>query len=223
MIRYPSNGVSLMIIVCLLAAALNHPKDGFGQSGTSNPKKSDANLDKLDLAGRQYLRKASICFHLRPATAECSQQDFLDKAGAVYLKMAEKINEGAPDSRMLLLIANGLLKSGRAYEALRVLERTDTSRDPSLAHLMGDILYSIEDYQNSAQAYRRWISLGCNGYFVDVNDPELWVLKNDLPRCSNLPELMRAKLDYIEERIPDYEPGFGLPEVNIPAIRNSSR
>jgi hypothetical protein len=203
----------LMLISCV-----------YGQGQRSPSKKDDANRWKtLENAGKQYLAQASECFQLYGGEKRCDQGEYLSKAAGVYNQMAAQLIRGSIDSERLLTVADGLIKSGHVYDAVKVLQQNDTRDDPSLIHIMGDALYSIGDYRSAAKAYRRWVELGCKGYFIDPDDTSLWAVQKDLPRCSTLPALLRTRLDYIEDRLPDEDSGFKLPKVNVPAVRSTAQ
>ena len=223
MTRYTSTKAFIAIIGTVYGAVLIFSAACVGQ-GVASPKKTDdRDWRSLESEGQKYLEKASECFRISAANAQCSQQEYLGKAARVYEEMRGMLNPTAIDLQRLLAVADGLRRTGRAYDALNILQGSDIYEDASAMHLMGDILYSMGDYRSAAAAYRGWIELGCSGYLLDLDDTSLWIAKKGLPRCSNLPPLLRSRLEYIEARLPDEDRGFNLPEINVPAVRSTAR
>jgi tetratricopeptide (TPR) repeat protein len=224
MTRYISREALIVFGLIVAGLALIWPSSGIAQSQGQHPTQpNEKRWEDLNRAGDKYLKQASECLRTFSVRTQCSPQEYLKKASKIYEAMGAELDANATDSHKILTVANGLVKSGHAYDALAILERNNIREDASAVHLMGDILYSMGDYRSAASAYRRWIELGCKGYLLDPDDPSLWVLKKDLSRCSNLPPLMRARLEYIEERLPEEDPGFGLPKINLPAVRSTAR
>jgi tetratricopeptide (TPR) repeat protein len=178
---------------------------------------------RLDAAGNAALQRASECYSSNAKMEECSQIDYLKKAAEAYNGMAALLVPGTHDSEKLLTVARGLVRSGSAREAIALLRQHDVQNDANLLHFLGDALFAMSDYKNAGRMYRRWIELGCIGYFLDPDDRALWAVQKSTPRCSNLPIALRARLDYLEDRMPNEDESLKLPTVNIPAVRSTAQ
>ena len=183
----------------------------------------DAKWKDLDAAGVVSLRRASECFALGASKEKCSQTEYMKEAAKAYESMEALLVPRAKDPAKLLTVAKGLLKSGKTLEAITFLRSHDIQDDPNLLHLLGDVLYSIGDYRSAGAVYRRWIELGCKGYFLDPDDPALWVVRIGASSCSSLPVALRSKLDYVEQRMPDEDESLKLPPAEVPAVRSTAR
>lgn len=185
---------------------------------TQTTQQNDKLWTDLVQAAHESLKRASECAGLQEQTVRCSQEQFLDEAATRYREMASLLAvsaAGAPDK--VVMVANGLLKSGRASEAIAFLSQQDVKRDGSLQRLLADIYFSIGEYRNAGIAYKNWIAGGCKGYlFFSLDDLRPWAARLDMGRCSVLPAELRARLEHLRS-IAQGEPS-NLPEKNEPAV-----
>jgi tetratricopeptide (TPR) repeat protein len=149
--------------------------------------------------------------------------DYMKEAAKAYESMEALLVPGAKDPAKLLTVAKGLWKSGKALEAITFLRQHDIHDDTNLLHFLGDVLFSIGDYRSAGAVYRRWIELGCKGYYLDPDDPALWAIRIGASSCSSLPIALRSKLDYLEQRIPDEDESLKLPPADVPAVRSTAQ
>lgn len=217
--HHRSKKVAPMLFCCI--AFLCCAAHLSAQASTNSPERTREGEDWLrhKTEAQEKLKKGYEC--IAAGSREHSCRDFFDAAASDYRAMAATLKGSDQDIESVVELADGFRRSGRAGDAIDLLRGYGSKPDGNLLHLLADLLYGIGDYHNAAIEYRKWISAGCAGYLLSLDDHSLWARPIKGSPCASLPAELRARLEDLQE-LAHGEPS-NLPQEGKTAMRITSR
>jgi TolA-binding protein len=174
-------------------------------------KKSKKDMDyKLDIANQQYTEKkydeAGAIYRDLVNAGEGSPEIYfklgmiekiknnLDKSNEYFKKVLEEKDELFYSDALLELMKN--LQAGKKYlEAIDTYYKYTYGRSPNTRYqeelnlMLADTYYSMKDYKNAGNEYRRFIKLYPDSFYIDK---ALFYLANALENFKNNPDFKEA-------------------------------